>query len=115
VAKVLTLIAPATRTAHLAAAVLLVSCSPRTLLLQQAAQRVTGQGLAKEDDLVLAREAGAFYLKLSETVLRETPGHQPLAETVAGGFTQYAYAFVAQPADELEPLDARAVVADPPR
>jgi len=107
-AKVLALIAPAMRTALLAAAVLLAGCSPRTLLLQQAAQGLAGQGLGEEDDLVLAREAGAFYLKLSESVLRETPGHLPLAETVAGGFTQYAYAFVAQPADELEPLDARA-------
>jgi hypothetical protein len=57
--------------------------------------------------LVLAREASGFYLKLSESLLRETPGNLPLAEAVAGGFTQYAYAFVQFDAERIEAKDAR--------
>jgi predicted anti-sigma-YlaC factor YlaD len=66
------------------------------------------QGQAPEDDLVLAREASAFYLKLSESVLRQTPGNVPLAVAVASGFTQYAYAFVQFDADRLDATDAQA-------
>jgi hypothetical protein len=49
-----------------------------------------------------------FYLKLSESVLRPQPQHAGLAAAVAGGFTQYAYAFVAFEADRLDATDARA-------
>ena len=57
---------------------------------------------------MLAREASAFYLKLSEAVLRETPGNLPLAAAVAAGFTQYAYAFVQLEAERTEAKDANA-------
>ena len=86
----------------------LAACSTRPLIVQAMADELAGQGQAPEDDLLLAREASAFYLKLSESVLRQTPGHLPLAEAVAGGFTQYAYAFVAFDAEKIEPRDARA-------
>jgi len=58
--------------------------------------------MAGEDDLQLAREASAFYLKFSESVLKETPGHLKLAEVVSAGFTQYAYAFVALDAEKMD-------------
>jgi TRAP transporter T-component len=87
------------------------ACSPRHLIVQEAANALATQGQASEDDLVLAREASAFYLKLSESLLRETPAHLPLAEAVAGGFTQYAYAFVQFDADRLDAKDARAAQA----
>ena len=87
---------------------LLTACSPRTMLVRNVANELAGQGQAEEDDIVLAREASAFYLKLSESVLRKTPDHLPLAESVAGGFTQYAYAFVAFEADRTEAHDAKA-------
>jgi predicted anti-sigma-YlaC factor YlaD len=61
-----------------------------------------------EDDIYLARDASAFYLKLSESVLRETPGNLKLAESVAAGFTQYAYAFVSFEADKIQSKDAKA-------
>jgi TRAP transporter T-component len=85
----------------------LSACSARQLLVQGIAAELATQGQAPEDDLQLAREASAFYLKLSESVLREAPGHLPLAEAVAAGFTQYAYAFVAADADRLDARDAR--------
>ncbi|WP_255435027.1 TRAP transporter TatT component family protein [Rhodoferax sp. BLA1] len=86
----------------------LAACSPRQLILQEAATALATQGQAPEDDLVLAREASAFYLKLSESVLREIPSNVPLAVAVASGFTQYAYAFVQFDADRLDVKDARA-------
>jgi predicted anti-sigma-YlaC factor YlaD len=46
-------------------------------------------------------------LKLSESLAQEVPDHLPLAQALASGFTQYAYAFVAFEAERLEPRDSR--------
>lgn len=89
-------------------AVLLAACSPRQMIVGSVADELAAQGQSSENDLDLAREASAFYLKLSESVLRSDPGHRALAESVAGGFTQYAYAFVAFEADRIEAKDAKA-------
>jgi hypothetical protein len=86
---------------------LLSACSPSHLVLNRMADELAAQGQAQEDDLVLAREASAFYLKLSESILRQTPDHVALGEAVAGGFTQYAFAFVAFEAERLETQDAK--------
>ena len=86
----------------------LAACSPRHLLIQGVANELAAQGSAVEDDLVLAREASAFYLKLSESLLSEYPGNLKLAEAVSAGFTQYAFAFVSSEAERLEARDARA-------
>jgi hypothetical protein len=86
----------------------LAACSPRALLVQGVADQLAAQGAAADDDLQLAREASAFYLKLAESVLRQTPGHLPLAAAVAGGFVQYSYAFVAFEAERLETDNPRA-------
>jgi hypothetical protein len=75
--------------------------------MDRVADELASQGNAPEEDLQLAHEASAFYLKLSESVLREDPGNLRLAEAVAGGFTQYAYAFVAFEAERIESKDAR--------
>lgn len=87
---------------------LLGACMPRQLLVNSAADALTAQGQADEEDLGLAREASAFYLILSESLLRQSPGHLPLAESVASGFTQYAYAFVGFEAERLVSTDAKA-------
>ncbi len=87
----------------------LSGCAVRPLVVDQAAHALSGTGLSNEDDLQLAREASAFYLKMSESVLKETPGHLKLAESVSAGFTQYAYAFVAFDAEKLDakqPIEA---------
>jgi hypothetical protein len=78
------------------------------MIISSVAEQLATQNLSKEDDLVLAREASAFYLKLSESLLQQSPGNLNLAEAVAGGFTQYAYAFVSLEADKLESTDAKA-------
>lgn len=77
-------------------------------MVDQAAQALSQQDQATEDDLVLVREASAFYLKMSESLLRESPGNLKLAQTVASGFTQYAYAFVAFEAEKTEAVNAKA-------
>ena len=67
----------------------LVGCAVRPFVVDKAADALASQGQSDEDDILLAREASAFYLKLSESVLKETPGNLKLAESVAAGFTQY--------------------------
>ena len=89
-------------------AFVLTACSPRHLIIQGIGNELASQSEAEEDDLALAREASAFYLKLSESLLRENPGNLKLAQAVAGGFTQYAFAFVGFEAERLESKDAKA-------
>lgn len=89
-------------------ALLLTACSPQQLVLRNMADQLASQGSVSENDLELARDAGPFYLKLSEAVLRDLPDHAGLAAATASGFTQYAYAFVAFEADRLDSRDARA-------
>jgi predicted anti-sigma-YlaC factor YlaD len=86
----------------------LSACSPRHLIIQGIANELASQGQASEDDLVLAREASAFYLKLSESLLLSVPDNAKLSESVATGFTQYAYAFVSFEAERIEGKDSRA-------
>jgi len=93
----------------LASALLCLSaCSPKHLIIQGIANELASQGQVPEDDLVLAREASAFYLKLSESLLLAVPENTKLSESVATGFTQYAYAFVSFEAERIEGKDAKA-------
>ncbi|MFM1908147.1 MAG: hypothetical protein RLZZ591_1824 [Pseudomonadota bacterium] len=92
----------------LMSSVALSACSPRHLLVKNAADALASQGQSDEEDIGLAREASAFYFKLSESLLRESPGHLKLAQSVASGLTQYAYAFVAFEAEQLGTQDAHA-------
>ena len=88
--------------------VLLSSCSTQSLITRAMADALASQTQSGEEDLQLAREASAFYLKLSESVLEQTPAHTALATSVSSGFTQYAYAFVAFEAEKLETHDVKA-------
>jgi len=78
---------------------------------QQAVDRLgdaiaaSGSVYASEDDPELVREAAPFSLKLIESLLQESPRHPGLLLAAARGFTQYAYAFVQQEADEAEDRD----------
>ncbi len=88
----------------------LSACSTQGIVSRAMADALASQAQSQEDDLQLAREASAFYLKLSESVLAQTPAHTALATSVSSGFTQYAYAFVAFEADKLESQDAKAAL-----
>ena len=88
----------------------LSGCSTQGLVTRAMADALASQSQSSEDDLQLAREASAFYLKLSESVLAQTPGHTALATSVSSGFTQYAYAFVAFEAEKLETQNVKAAL-----
>lgn len=92
----------------LLSSLLLAGCSPRQMVIGGLADELAAQGRTAENDPELARDAAAFYLKLSESVLRQQPGHLALAESVAAGFTQYSFAFVAFEAERVEARDAKA-------
>ncbi|MBI4662786.1 MAG: hypothetical protein HY735_28560 [Verrucomicrobia bacterium] len=71
----------------------------------------TGTTFASDEDPDLIKDAAPFSLKLIESLLAETPTHRSLLLAAASGFTQYAYAFVQQPADEIEERDLAAADA----
>ena len=64
--------------------------------------RWIGHDTASDDDPELVRDALPFALKLMESVQVELPEHGALLLGLASGFTQYSYAFVQTPAEELE-------------
>jgi predicted anti-sigma-YlaC factor YlaD len=82
-------------------------CSVRRYALNQVADALSRSGAtyASDDDPDLVKAAAPFSLKLLESLLRESPQHQGLLSAAASGFTQYAFAFVQQEADELEASD----------
>ena len=86
----------------------LSACSPTALIKRSLGDELARQGLSQEDDPGLAREASAFYLKLSESLLADTPDNLKLAEAVGAGLSQYTFAYVAFEAERLAATDAQA-------
>jgi predicted anti-sigma-YlaC factor YlaD len=86
---------------------LLSGCTVRQFAVNKVGDALAGGGttFAADDDPELIRDAAPFSLKLMESVLAENPHHKKLLLASARGFTQYAYAFVQQEADEAEPRD----------
>ena len=70
-----------------------------------------GTSYAADDDPALVQAAAPFSLKLMESLLAENPTHRGLLLAATSGFTQYAYAFVQQDADELEEKNVSAAAA----
>jgi len=93
--------------AGIAVALLASACSIRNAVLDDAADAFAAQGgaFAGEEDPELIRDAAPFSLKLVESLLAERPAHRGLLLAAARGFTQYAYAFVQQEADQVESRD----------
>lgn len=86
--------------------------------LERIAYRSVADGLAQggdtfatDDDPDLIAAATPFALKSMETVLRRQPDHRGLLLALCRGYTQYSYAFVDTPADELEGHDVSAAYA----
>lgn len=71
----------------------------------------TGTTFASDDDPDLIRAALPFSLKLIESLLAENPRHEGLLLAATHGFTQYAFTFVHEDADELEDTDRAAASA----
>jgi len=102
------LISPAKRGVVLAASLLaLGGCSVRQLAVNSVGDAIAqgGAAFSSDDDPELVRAAAPFSLKLIESLLAESPDHQGLLLAAARGFTQYAYAFLQQEAEEAEAHD----------
>ncbi len=90
--------------------ILLAGCSVKNVAVNSIADSLasTGDTFASDNDPELIREAAPFSLKLMESVLAETPNHRGLLTSASSAFTQYAYAFIMQDADETETHDIQA-------
>lgn len=93
--------------AALSLAVLGSGCSIKRLAINKVGDALAGGGttFASDDDPELVKAAVPFSLKLMESLLAESPRHQGLLLAACSGFTEYAYAFVQQDADEMEDND----------
>lgn len=82
-------------------------CSVKRVAVNKLGDALAGGGdtFASDDDPELVKAAVPFSLKLMESLLAESPKHPGLLFATASGFTQYAYAFVQQEADEIEDED----------
>lgn len=88
-------------------------CSIRQLAINSLADALAAGGgvYASDDDPELIRGALPFSLKLIEGLIAESPRNDKLLLAACSGFTQYAYAFVQQDADEAEGRDVAASTA----
>src|SRR5437899_3850012 len=86
-----------------------LGCSPKRYALTKLAVAMSDisedSAFAREDDPELVRDAVPFALKTMETLADELDEHIGLRLGMARGFTQYAYAFVQQPAELGAPPD----------
>ncbi len=82
-------------------------CSIHRYAFNQFSNAVSGSGavFASDDDPDLVKAASPFSLKLIESLLIENPRHRGLLLAAASGFTQFAFAFVQEDADETEARD----------
>ena len=96
-----------------AVACALSACSVQHLAVDRLGDALAGSGatFSADDDPALVRDAAPFSLKLMESLLAERPAHAGLLLAAARGFTQYAYGFVQQGADEIEVEDVTAAFA----
>jgi predicted anti-sigma-YlaC factor YlaD len=93
--------------------VFLAGCSIRRFAINKLGDALAepGTAYASDDDPDLIRDATPFALKLIESLLEQSPKHAGLLLAAAGGFTQYAWAYVQQDADETEDRDLNAAAA----
>lgn len=90
-----------------ASLLVLAGCAVRQAALNSVGDALAQGGtvFASDDDPELIRAAAPFSLKLMESLLAETPQHKGLLLATSRGFTQYAYAFLQQEAEEAEEHD----------
>ncbi len=94
-------------------AVSIGGCSVKKYAINKLGDALAGSGttFASDDDPELIRGALPFSLKLVESLLAESPRHHGLLLAACSGFTQYAYAYIQQDADQLEGRDLAAAAA----
>ena len=82
-------------------------CSLKSIAVDAVADAIAGSGAgyASDNDVVFVGAASPFGLKTTEGLLEEVPEHRGLLLAAARGFTQYAYVYIEQPANEIESID----------
>ena len=93
---------------------LLDGCAVRQYAINRVGDAIAGGGdaFAADNDPDLIRDASPFSLKMMESLLAENPRHRGLLLAATKGFTQYAYAYVQQHADEMEETDVTMAYAE---
>jgi predicted anti-sigma-YlaC factor YlaD len=91
----------------LLATILLSGCSVKKFAINKVGDSLANSGTtyASDDDPDLVGQAVPFGLKLMEGLLAESPKHRGLLFAASSGFTQYSYAYVQEPSEELESDD----------
>jgi predicted anti-sigma-YlaC factor YlaD len=89
-------------------------CAVREYAINRVGDAVAGgeDSFASDNDPDLIRDASPFSLKMMEGLLAENPRHRGLLLAATKGFTQYAYAYVQQQADEMEATDVATAYAE---
>lgn len=82
-------------------------CSVKKFAINKLGDSLANSGttFASDNDPEFVGQAIPFSLKLIEGLLAESPKHRGLLFAAASGFTQYSYAYVQQPSDEVETED----------
>jgi predicted anti-sigma-YlaC factor YlaD len=83
------------------------SCSIKKIAMNRLGDALAqgGTAFSSDNDPEMIRTAAPFSLKLMESILAECPQHIGLLLALSSGFTQYAFAFVVQEAEETEEND----------
>ncbi len=82
-------------------------CSVKKIAVNKLSDALAQSGTtySSDSDPELVKDALPFALKLMESLLAENPKHRGLLLATSGSFTQYAYAFIKEEADEMEPIN----------
>jgi predicted anti-sigma-YlaC factor YlaD len=93
--------------AAMSLSLVLSGCSIKKIAVNKIGNALAQSGttFSSDSDPQLIKDAIPFSLKLMESLLAESPRHKGLLFATSSGFTQYAYAFIKQEADVVEPED----------
>ena len=82
-------------------------CSVKKFAINKLGDSLANSGttFASDNDPEFVGQAVPFSLKLIEGLLAESPRHRGLLFAAASGFTQYSYAYVQEPSEEMESED----------
>jgi predicted anti-sigma-YlaC factor YlaD len=91
----------------LALATAMTGCSVKKFAVNKLGDSLASGGTTfqSDDDPDLVGQALPFSLKLMESLLAESPKHLGLLFAASSGFTQYAYVYVQQTAEQAEDKD----------
>ena len=83
------------------------SCSVKRYAVNKLGDSLASSGttFAADNDAEFVGQALPFSLKLIEGLLAESPNHRGLLFAASSGYTQYSYAYIQLPSEELEAED----------